>query len=1082
MREFVDIIRGSEPYQRLRDAVGGCAHTQAEGLWGSSSVLVLAALAQDLSRWVLLVTSSSDDAENAVDDLELFAPGLPWLFPAWETLPCDDAPPNVEVVSHRLALLRSLLFDQAHLEERPRMIVASVQSLLQPVMSPQAMREGALTVQVGAGRGHEDIVRWLAGHGFQTVPQVEIPGEVSRRGGILDVFPFSSPQPYRVEFFGDEVESIRRFDVATQVSQDQVSEFQLVALPSTVGGPAARSDDQARHSLVSYLPRGAVYVLREPHAVRDRAERLRYGLEGMSTFLTVDAVDAEAEGLAQLELSNLPFDDETNLVRFRVDTAGDYGSNAEAAMIELRRVAHRNAVTYVMCNNQAEQQRFHELWAGVDEADLNPVVSRVGHVTQGFQCHDSQLAMVGYHEMFKRYRQRRAPRRPQEVRDIDTFLDLEPGDLVVHAVHGIARFLGVEALEQDGKLREFMALQFANRAKLYVPASKVELVQKYVGSGEHAPGLSVLGGVAWARRKARAEKAAEDLASDLLDIQMAREASPGIVFPADDEWQREFEAAFIYEETDDQICVAEEIKTDMCSRLPMDRLVCGDVGYGKTELAMRAAFKAVMGGKQVAVLVPTTILAQQHYTTFSERMADYPIDVAVLSRFSTKAQQRAILERLRLGQTDVVIGTHRLIQHDVEFKDLGLLVIDEEQRFGVKQKERLKHLRAIVDVLTLTATPIPRTLHMALLGIRNISSLATPPHDRLSIHTRLWRFDPEKIREAILHELNRDGQVFFVHNRVYNIQSVAQEVQRMVPEARVAVAHGRMPERQLERRIIEFINREIDVLVCTTIIESGVDMPNVNTICINRADHFGLAELHQLRGRVGRYKHRAYAYLLLPPGRPVTPDAEKRLKAIEEFSELGSGFKIAMRDMEIRGAGNILGSQQHGHIAAVGYDMYCRLLDAAVKKARGREVLQITDVALNLRLEAHLPDSYVSHAKQKIELYRRLNRCGSLDAIEQVLMDIRDRYGPVPEPCRQLALENGIRLLAERIGLTTISYTPTHYILMAPDAELIEGALSRVRKRLRTIDERTAHLLLPKPGMSPTAAARFLRKTLKRGK
>ncbi len=1078
MRDILDIFRRSETYQRLRASLAAQSFAQVEGLWGSSAALALAALAHDLGRWTLVVTPSIDDAENFVDDLELFAPGLPWLFPPWETLPSDDTPPNVEVVSQRLTLLRRLLFERDAAARAPRVVVAAVQSLLQPVVAPEAMRESALPIQRGDAPGMDTLAGWLTEHGFDHAPRVEMPGEFSRRGGILDVYPFSAHAPYRIEFFGDEIDSIRVFDAETQVSEDKVEHFHLIALPHRAGAAGDARGDAAAHSLVSYLPDDALLALKEPHSLRDRADRLAYGLEGQAAYIPFDALIAEGKRLTRLELSNLPFDEELNTHHFHVGTAGDYGADPQSAMAELRRVAHDNALTFVLCNNAAEQQRFGELWAAVDSAGLNPVAVRVGPITQGFQERDLGLALVGYHEMFHRYRQRRQQRQPVEVRAMDTFLELEVGDCVVHAVHGIARFMGIEVLDQDGQRREFMALQFANQAKLYVPASKIELVQKYVGSTDRAPALSVLGGKLWSKRKARTQEAVEDLAAELLEIQKARRLEAGIPYPPDDEWQREFEAAFIYQETDDQLQVIEETKEDMCAPRPMDRLVCGDVGYGKTEVAMRAAFKAVMAGKQVAVLVPTTVLAQQHYATFTERMADYPVEIHMLSRFRTKSQQRRTLEELAEGQVDIVIGTHRLVQKDVMFKDLGLVIVDEEQRFGVQQKEQLKLLRRTVDVLTLTATPIPRTLHMALMGIRDISTLATPPQDRLSIQTRLWRFDRDKIREAILHELNRDGQVFFVHNRVYNIRRVAEEVRQIVPEARVEVGHGQMPERRLEQVMLDFIERKIDVLVCTTIIESGVDIPNVNTIMINRADHFGLAQLHQLRGRVGRYKHRAYAYLLLPPGRPVSPDAEKRLKAIEEFSDLGSGFRIAMRDMEIRGAGNILGAEQHGHIASVGYDMYCRLLDTAVKKAQGQEAPEPHDVVLNLRLEAYLPDDYVPGTKQKIELYRRINRCRSPDAMRAMEAELRDRFGPPPDPCKGLLLENTIRMLAEIAALASITYTPHHYVLTTEDASAAQSALYRVRKQIRRIDERTLHLLHRRPGLSPVAAAHGLKAAL----
>ncbi|KKL81986.1 hypothetical protein LCGC14_1989280, partial [marine sediment metagenome] len=528
-----------------------------------------------------------------------------------------------------------------------------------------------------------------------------------------------------------------------------------------------------------------------------------------------------------------------------------------------------------------------------------------------------------------------------KLEKVKAFLDLEKGDYVVHVSYGIARFLGMQMLSDDdgsGRRGEFLVLEFAEGAKMYVPVTMIELVQKYICGSDHEPKLSKIGKRTWERKKQIVEEAVRDVASALLSMQAIREAKRGIAYPKDTEWQRKFESEFIYLETDDQLQVAEEIKKDMESSRPMDRLVCGDVGFGKTEIAIRAAFKAVMYGKQVAVLVPTTILAQQHYRTFSERMVDYPVNVDVLSRFKTRKEQKEILQNLQEGKTDIVIGTHRLIQKDVIFKDIGLVVIDEEQRFGVEHKEKLKKLRETVDVLTLTATPIPRTLHMSLLGLRDVSSLNIPPQERQSILTRLLRFDLEIVRKAIIFELNRDGQVYFVHNRVKDINRIADIIAKTVPEAEITVAHGQMPERTLEKKMSDFVSGKSDILVSTTIIESGLDIPNVNTIFINHSDAFGLADLHQLRGRVGRYKHRAYAYLLLPKDRPVTPEAEKRLKAIVDFSELGAGFKIAMRDLEIRGAGNIIGIEQHGHIEAVGYEMFCRLLEIAIRKARNEPV------------------------------------------------------------------------------------------------------------------------------------------------
>ncbi|MFQ5956698.1 MAG: transcription-repair coupling factor, partial [Candidatus Brocadiales bacterium] len=608
----------------------------------------------------------------------------------------------------------------------------------------------------------------------------------------------------------------------------------------------------------------------------------------------------------------------------------------------------------------------------------------------------------------------------------------------------------------------------------------MELVQRYIGPREHRPPLSKLGGQGWSRRLKEVEQAVTDLASDLLSMQTLRKTKPGIKYPSDSEWQKEFEAEFPYEETEDQLKVNHEIKIDMESRRPMDRLVCGDVGYGKTELAIRAAFKTVMHAKQVAVLVPTTILAQQHYRTFSERMADYPIRVEVLSRFKSRSEQKTILEALAQGTVDVVIGTHRLVQKDVRFKDLGLVVIDEEQRFGVQHKETLKRLRQTVGVLTLTATPIPRTLHMSLLGLRDISSLNTPPQDRQAIRTRLIRYDPQKIRQAILFELNREGQVYFVHNRIYNIENVAHDLSKILPEARIAVAHGQMSEKLLENRMLEFIDKKFDVLLSTTIIESGMDIPNVNTIFINDADLFGLAELHQLRGRVGRYKHMAYAYLLLPTKRPITPEAEKRLKAIEEFSELGAGFKIALRDLEIRGAGNILGPEQHGHIQAVGYEMYCQLLESAVKRARKEpSPPSSVDVSININLDSYLPQEYMPEEDQRLEAYRKLSRCRSMEEIWNLETELRDRFGPLPVEVRNLLTEKELRLAAQAFSVRSILRTNGKVVMDVEDLRKAEAGLYDVRNRIKVINANTVHLELPKRDASPEGTVRFLKKVFK---
>ncbi|MCC7146717.1 MAG: transcription-repair coupling factor, partial [Phycisphaeraceae bacterium] len=632
------------------------------------------------------------------------------------------------------------------------------------------------------------------------------------------------------------------------------------------------------------------------------------------------------------------------------------------------------------------------------------------------------LCLVPHHELFHRYGTRRRIRRISAgtERASDAFLDLEVGDYVVHVDHGIARFVGLRTMRRNQATEDYLTLEFAGKALLHVPATQMDLIQKYVGGFGGRPPLSMLGGKRWARQKEQVAEAVKDLAAQMLRIQAARSSLPGVRYPADTAWQKEFEAEFPYEETEDQLAAIAEIKKDMADEQPMDRLICGDVGFGKTEVAIRAAFKAVEYGKQVAVLVPTTVLAEQHERTFAERMADYPFRVASLSRFKTGSEQNAVLGELSQGKVDVVIGTHRLLSEDVKFADLGLVIIDEEQRFGVEHKQKLLKFRLTADVLTLTATPIPRTLHMSMLGLRDISSLSTAPLDRRAIVTEVIPFDQRRIQQALLRELNREGQVYFVHNRVHNIQSVADMVQKLVPQARIAIGHGQMAGHELEAVMLRFMRRQVDILVCTTIIESGIDIATANTMFINEADHFGLADLHQLRGRVGRWKHRAYCYLLLPDDRPITDTAQRRLKAIEQFSMLGAGFKIAMRDLEIRGAGNLLGAEQSGHIAAVGYEMYCKLLEQEARKLRQETVVEPVKTHIELGIVGRITPQYIPSDKYRMDAYRRLSRAAAVQELELVRHDMVDAYGPAPALVQTLLDLTELRILASLAGIKGI--------------------------------------------------------------
>jgi transcription-repair coupling factor (superfamily II helicase) len=753
---------------------------------------------------------------------------------------------------------------------------------------------------------------------------------------------------------------------------------------------------------------------------------------------------------------------ETVHASLRVQSIERFTGPKAAALQELATAVAQDESVLIACHNEGARQRLEELLAEGPPELLSRVQLCLGTVSRGFRLAFDRLVVLSDNELFSRTTVPRAPRKRRlETRAIDSFLDLTDGDLIVHLSHGVGRYRGMRLLEKEGQKEEHLHLEFREGVQLFVPVSLIHLVQKYVGGGKSAPELSKVGGTSWAKKKQKVAEAVSDMAADMLQLQAQRELKTGFACPADSHWQQEFEAAFPYTETDDQLRAIADCREDLERPRPMDRLICGDVGYGKTEVAMRAAFKMVDAGKQVAVLVPTTVLAEQHYRSFCERMAEFPVTIASLSRFKSKAEQRETLRGLAEGSVDLVIGTHRLVSADVQFKDLGLLIIDEEQRFGVEVKEMLKRLRLDVDVLTLSATPIPRTLHLSLLGVRDISNLETPPQDRQAVETRVARFDTELIRQAIVRELNRNGQIYFVHNRVYNIRSIADRINSIVPEARVGIVHGQMHEDELEAGMLGFVRGELDVLVATTIIESGLDIPNANTIFIHQADNYGLADLHQLRGRVGRYKHRAYCYLLLEEGKTLTPTASRRLKAIEEFSELGAGFKIALRDLEIRGAGNILGTEQSGHIAAVGYELYCQLLDNAVRAIKREPLKEHRHVAVDLPVTAFLPESYVPPGRPKIEMYRKISSVQTTEQLELLREEFRDRFGPLPPEGEQLLEIRELQVLAAKWGIDDIHLEEGYLIFGYRNPRKMQRLIKATSEPVRILSDRQASLFLP---------------------
>ncbi|OHC05482.1 MAG: transcription-repair coupling factor [Planctomycetes bacterium RIFOXYC2_FULL_41_27] len=1179
MKDFIRILHANKQYREIIRQLQTGNDCTVNGLWGSAASFFIAALSSEQLKatkarpMLLLVVPSVEEAEEDVEDLKTFLNGHVGLFPAREDIFTNNFENEGDVLAQRLHILNQILCNDIQDSSKFDIVVTPIQALLQPVPSPKSITKNILSLQRNHEYPREELVSWLQNHQYQLTHQVENFGEYALRGGIVDIFPYASDVPYRIEYFGDEIESIRRFNIESQQSEQELDACKILSVdkiysatnrnqipppplsPPTRGGeiltdklvqtwnyhvtsplmgegkgggellpeqynnPASAQLECEKTSLLTYLNKNTWIVLKEPASIEDRARKiltdantsdglLTYdetvhphlnlphqgggiqgdneyspplvgGVRGGGELFTYDEISSQFSAFVKISLEKLPLSLNTSDYTFHVKSADNFPHNIQAIASEFNTVIEAHARTIVFCNNIAEEQRFQEIIHDLRiESNKQPELL-IGRLSKGFQFSDIQIAILAHHEIFHRYKQRREVKKPIQTRAIDSFVDLKKGDYVVHISHGIGRFLGMETLEEEGYKREYLIIEYDNGTKIYVPATKIEVVQKYIGSSDHSPRLDKIGSKYWEIRKKRAENAVTDIASDLLHMQALRNAKEGIVYPKDTDWQREFEAEFIYDETPDQIQVINDIKKDMESKRPMDRLICGDVGYGKTEIAIRAAFKSVMSGKQVAVLVPTTILAQQHYTTFSERTADYPVKIDVLSRFKSRKEQKETLEKTSAGLTDILIGTHRLLQKDVYFKDLGLVIIDEEQRFGVEHKERLKKFRQMVDVLTLTATPIPRTLHMSLMGIKDISSLNTPPLGRQAIHTQIIRFDPERIRRAIRQELNRDGQIYFVHNRVYNIERVAINISEIVPEARIMTVHGQMDEKLMEQRMRAFVDGQADILVATTIIESGLDIPNVNTIFINCADTFGLADLHQLRGRVGRYKHRAYAYIILPNDRPINPEAEKRIKAIEEFAELGAGFKIAMRDLEIRGAGNILGTEQHGHIASVGYELYCRLLELAVRKANREPIEEKPDVSIDLNLESFIPKSYIPEDSLKMDIYRRLNRSATFEEVQNIAEEIMDRFGNIPpQPVKNLLSESKLRIIAQKSKIRSLIRVDNIVIIQIIDLKRAETGLSNLKKYIRVINEDTLHLRLPKKEMQPEDLLDFLRKSI----
>ena len=1047
-----------------------------DGAWGSGCALVAAALRNHTSGCMLLICSDQKYADDLVDDIALFTGDgdkRVECFPAWQSAVGERLVYD-EIYGERLRILKLLRRGQESGFRSPILIVTSIQSLLQPVPTRKAVAKNTRVVRVGDRLNLDEFTSWMTGHGFHSTSAVELPGEFARRGGLIDIFGPDWTQPVRIELFDDEVESIRSFDVASQRSHEPLESIDITMLPASGNSPM-RAAGQREH-LADYLRDDTWVGQIEPDQIRRSSKDYFEKQEDPSLLHGYSETLKRLQYFARVTISSLGTPAGVSY-RMQMESVERFQGDASHVREEIGRIASGEQAT-VVCQTEAEAKRLREI-LGDTTAALNGQVDFVnGNLSTGFHWIPQARYIFSASELFGRANLHRRVRR-RLGKKIDSFLDLRPGDLVVHLSHGVGRFRGMDVLTRESQVEEHLVVEFHGGTKVYVPATKIHLVQKYVGASKTKPKLAKIGSQSWVKQRKAAESAVTDMAADLLEAQARRQARPGIAFRSDTEWQREFDASFPYEPTPDQELAVAAIKEDMEQPRPMDRLLCGDVGFGKTEVAMRAAFKAVDNGYQVAVLVPTTILAEQHFNTFVERMAEFPYKIAKLSRFCSTKEQRATVTGLKDGSVDIVIGTHRLASKDVSFENLGLIVIDEEQRFGVEVKERLKSIRTTVDVLTMSATPIPRTLHMSMTGLRDISNLETPPEDRIAVETRVTRWDDEMIRHAMLRELRRGGQVYFVHNRVMDIGLLKQKLSDLVPEAHINVGHGQMHEDDLEEVMVGFIGNEFDVLLATTIVESGLDIPNANTIFVDEAHRYGLAELHQLRGRVGRYKNRAYCYLLIDKHQVLTPQSTRRLRAIEEFSEMGAGFAIAMRDLEFRGAGNVLGTQQSGHIAAIGYELYCELLETAVRRLRKLPPNLKVDVNIDLPGEAFLPTDYVSDQRTKIDLYRRLARIQSGEDLQAIHAEFLDRFGTPPEPAERLLSLASLRIEAAIWQIDTIRMEDDYLVFDYVDSTRIRQLAKIHDKKFRVVDSRSAYWKLNPSESEPDAILKVAESVLR---
>lgn len=1051
---YTEISR-SEKVLELQHALQNNKSVLIEDLWNAPKALIASLAQQATGKHVLILTGASQEEVRLYHDFPLFTERQVIDFPAWETLPSENIPPSPDIVGERYQVLRDL-----HASQQPYIILSSLQACLQKLIPPSNFQKLYLHLTANKTYSFEGLIKQLSEMGYQRYPVASDKGQFAVRGGIIDIFPVSSPDPYRLEFWGDDLESLRIYDPigqksvrpATEVSITPAQEMELLSKSSQLC------------TILDYLGPNTLIVYDDLLALEDRYATL-VSMAGTHSkaFCSIDEFLDAVKGIQTIYWSQQPIE-ELSEVHIKKSGQGFYSETApmqdisfqmfnrdlkakrwvppfatvteylfpdieesdkmtgQEILTAMNQLRQKEIKLYILCPTENDEANFQKRLQDAGVILPKHTTFQIGYLSNGLVFKDISVMILPLAEITKRYKIRRQKQRSTyHTTPIETY-DLSPGEMVVHYNNGIGRYLGIEKrLNHNGILSEFFLVEYAENAKLYVPINQAHLISKYIGSNEEIPKMHTLGSGRWKRTRESTEKAILNYASELLELYARREIKGGFGYADDGADMLAFEEDFPYVETEDQLEAISNVKKDMVSPKPMDRLVCGDVGYGKTEVAMRAAFKAVCDGrKQVAVLVPTTVLAMQHYENFVERFSNFPINISVLSRFRTAKQTKETLEGVAKGSVDILIGTHRIISEDVLFKDLGLIIIDEEQRFGVKAKEHLKKIKVGVDCLTLSATPIPRTLYMSLIGARDMSIINTPPQDRLPITTIITEANEQMMKNALLRELARDGQAFIIHNRVETIFEFSSKIKKMLPQARIVVGHGQMHSDEIDTVFHAFKNGQADILISTTIVENGIDIPNANTILIDRADRFGMADLYQLRGRVGRWNRRAYAYFLVPSQRSLPEIVRKRLNALAESSGYGGGMKVAMRDLELRGAGNILGMEQSGHVSAIGFHLYCKLLKRTIRAMQGKIPSILTDTKIEFFVDARLPEDYINETSLRMEIYQRLGEASSNEDVDSIWEELKDRFGPPPDPANWLYHLTRLRVFASRHGFTLL--------------------------------------------------------------